>query len=418
MGNTVAVESSFSWLDHREKDAQRAREILKALDEGTTVDSIGIGTVRDAIADLLFPAISTLHTRARYFLFVPWIYQRLEAERISSAKAAEAGREREIALTYALLRGCPEGEQGIIGRDAREGLKQLPRIVYWNGTAALGIRLFPGSIRQYFQSLDGFYRRTRQELTTGDDPEAASRGVPNWDFSLPEPPTGWERECTLDLTADESTYLIDRAQTSLPGTLLAELLGRRAPVEAQFPWEVDDQTQLPATVRGHLEHARWFSSTIHGAQLLYNLMVAEAIERDTGRPAEPTEYYREELRHWARAADNAADERSHWDRHDFWQTVDAVNRRVPGRARDFINDWFDAVDSGADDLANDTHWRDRIRQREHQLKGGLARLANPRARETWGGATGARQLDFRWSEASTAVNDIANGLLPRVVGAE
>ena len=46
--------------------------------EHDTRDELGIGSVRDAFADTLFPGTSTITTRARYFLLVPWTYQRLE----------------------------------------------------------------------------------------------------------------------------------------------------------------------------------------------------------------------------------------------------------------------------------------------------------------------------------------------------
>lgn len=405
----VVIESGFSWLDHRDEDAQRAREVLKALDEGTTVDSIGIGTVRDAMADVLFPATSTLHTRGRYYLFLPWIYRSLEAERVPSSAAAQVGREREIRLTYALLAGCADGEQGIIGREARERLKQLPRIVYWNGTAAMGIRRFPGSIRQYFQSLDGFYRRTRREVGKEDDADAGGRAAQNWDLSLPEPPDGWEDEVSLALTTEESLYLVDRAQTSLSGTLFAELLGRGQPLDTDFPWTIDRQDHLPDAVRRALGHARWFSETIHGAQLLYNLMIAERVAQDGG-DAGQVEHYREWFDEWAVGVDTAAEERRLWDRQDFWSAVLQRNPRIPQGARSLVDGWLTAVDAGAAGLADDTGWRDHIERREFALKKGLARLRNRRARELWGGGSGAGQLNFRWPQASTAISDIAEGL--------
>ena len=405
----VAVESGFSWLDHRDEDAQRAREVLKALDEGTTVDSIGIGTVRDALADVLFPATSTLHTRGRYFLFVPWIYRQVESARVPSPKAAQVGREHEIRLTDALLAGCPDGTQGIIGREAREQLKQLPRVVYWNGVAAMGIRRFPGSIRQYFQSLDGYYRRVRREVGKEDDADAVGPGAQNWDPSLPDPPDGWESELSLELTTDESLYLIDRAQTSLSGTLFAELLGRGRPVEADLPWMIDGQDRLPEDVRRSLAHARWFSETIHGAQLLYNLMVAELVAQDGGDSAY-VDAYRDQLDEWAAGVDAAAEERHLWDRDDFWRLVLRRNQRIPHGARSLIDGWLTAVDGGATGLADDPAWREHLLRREIALKKGLARLRNRRARELWNGGSGAGQLNFRWPEASTEINDIAAGL--------
>jgi hypothetical protein len=51
-----------------------------------------------------------------------------------------------------------------------------------------------------------------------------------------------------------------------------------------------------------------------------------------------------------------------------------------------------------------------VEHREVQLKGGLARVRNQRARELWGGEAGAAQLDLRWRSAQRIVSDILAGL--------
>ena len=52
--------------------------ILALFRERDTRDELGIGVIRDLVADELFPGTSTIQTRLRYMLFVPWIYQRLK----------------------------------------------------------------------------------------------------------------------------------------------------------------------------------------------------------------------------------------------------------------------------------------------------------------------------------------------------
>ena len=47
---------------------------------------------------MLFPGTSTIMTRARYFLLVPWIYQKLETQRVSSAEIAAKARRAELSL--------------------------------------------------------------------------------------------------------------------------------------------------------------------------------------------------------------------------------------------------------------------------------------------------------------------------------
>ena len=69
------MASSFTWLDYSEKERQKMLDILSALKEHETRDELGIGAVRDAFSDMFFPGTSTIQTRARYFLFVPWIIE-------------------------------------------------------------------------------------------------------------------------------------------------------------------------------------------------------------------------------------------------------------------------------------------------------------------------------------------------------
>ena len=70
--------SAFFWLDYSERERRKMLDVVDLFREHDTRDELGIGSVRDAFADMLFPGTSTIMTRARYFLLVPWAYQRLE----------------------------------------------------------------------------------------------------------------------------------------------------------------------------------------------------------------------------------------------------------------------------------------------------------------------------------------------------
>jgi Family of unknown function (DUF6361) len=96
---------------------------------------------------LLFPATSTIQTRARYFLFIPWIYQELERRRTLPADIERLARRDEIRLIHALEHG---GEtDGIIGTLAQDKLASLPSSIYWAGLGRLGSRGFALSQEQY-----------------------------------------------------------------------------------------------------------------------------------------------------------------------------------------------------------------------------------------------------------------------------
>ena len=75
------MPSTFAWLDQSEEQRRRVLDVIDMFKEQGTVDELGLGTVRDALADILFPGTSNLMTRAAYYLFVPWMYQKLERQR-------------------------------------------------------------------------------------------------------------------------------------------------------------------------------------------------------------------------------------------------------------------------------------------------------------------------------------------------
>src|SRR5262245_27615097 len=165
------MPSTFTWLDTSERDRQRALDVIDLFERQDTLDELGIGTVRDALADLLVPGTSTIQTRARYFLFVPWIYVALEERRVSSADIARRARQAEIELTEPL---ATSGDAlATIGVVARAALRRVPRAVYWSGLGTLGTRLFPGSQNQYHRSLDRFYGVREGSRSDRKDPEHA-----------------------------------------------------------------------------------------------------------------------------------------------------------------------------------------------------------------------------------------------------
>lgn len=106
------MDSSFAWLDYSETERRRMLEAISGFRESDTLDEIGIGAVRDAFSDLLFPGTSVIQTRARYLLFIPWIYLRIEHDRVPSSQAGLRARKLQVELARALQRG-ETSERGI-----------------------------------------------------------------------------------------------------------------------------------------------------------------------------------------------------------------------------------------------------------------------------------------------------------------
>jgi hypothetical protein len=121
------MPSTFTWLDTSEHERRRAMEVIDLFRRQNTRDELGIGTVRDALADLLAPGVSTIQTRAKYFLLVPWVYLRIERLGVSSSEAPKRGRKNELRIARALARSSDS--VGTIGIEAGKELKRLPSAV-------------------------------------------------------------------------------------------------------------------------------------------------------------------------------------------------------------------------------------------------------------------------------------------------
>ena len=94
-------------------------DVIHSFDEKGTRDELGIAPSVTVWPSCCCPGTGTVQTRARYFLFIPWIYRELEQRDTPSHEIAEKARAREIELIYALEKGG-EKKAGVIGVEARD----------------------------------------------------------------------------------------------------------------------------------------------------------------------------------------------------------------------------------------------------------------------------------------------------------
>ncbi|MEX1663536.1 DUF6361 family protein [Thioclava sp. 15-R06ZXC-3] len=119
--------------------------------ERETHDELGLGGICDSIANHLFPGTSTIQTRLRYMLFIPWLFQNLEDSSTEPDQLSSEARILENRLAKAIKAGGTSS--GIIGRVAGAKIQRLPSSVYWAGRRTWGIRLFTGSTDNLFSSM-------------------------------------------------------------------------------------------------------------------------------------------------------------------------------------------------------------------------------------------------------------------------
>jgi hypothetical protein len=313
--------SFLAWIDFDQTDRECAHRIMDLFGDEDARDELGIGAIRDALADLMFPGTSTIQTRLRYMLFVPWIYRLAAREPGSGAARAAAARAREIALIGALERG---GEAvGVIGSVARGALKRLPSDVYWAGLGTLGIRRFQGG------------RSACLDLPPGDDIGRV------WAPGLPEPDGPFLETTRFRLTRDEADFLTDRLQDAAPTSLFRELARAGVAAECKHVWTHPLIGDWSADNRALAGHAKRFSVLLHGAALLYNLMLSELAVAQAGDGSAwqaRAEGYRGRLATWEAEVQRLP--LRDWRLDDLWQRCDATRHRVQPRTRRFVVEWL------------------------------------------------------------------------------
>lgn len=396
------MASSVAWLDTSGEEQRRIREVLNLFATSESRDELGIGQIRDAFSDLLFPGTSVLQTRARYFLVVPWLY-RAGAGRRSGPDLAAWVEQRERRLIAAMLR--EQHTEGLIGRVAGPNVKLLPSAIYWSGLARFGI--LHGGGRS--DRLGGRGRESEAE-------ELADRVRGDWHPTLPPAPDDFPDRLAggFALTGQEASWLSERIRAAAPDRLLAHLIVSRARVDlgSAAPWLDAATADAPAQAAEVLSHAELFSLGLHGAALLYNLLVGEEYDAvGLTRVEAPVDDYRGRLDDWAGVCRDVAPRLAAWDRDRMWDVVRAVNPRIGIATAAFVDRWLDAVvDGRAAASADDAGLRALVRSREQQQKGAQARLANPQMLKTWSGEAGSGRLDYRWGSVRRLVDDIREGL--------
>ena len=397
-----APASSFGWLDLDAAASERVSTLLRSLDEPATLDVLGIGTVRDAFSDMLSPGTSTVQTRLRYFMFLPWIFQRLEAQPVPVADFARRLRDVEAQLIDCLRRGR---DDGVIGSRAGRNLQRMPSDIYWGSMEAWGIRRRDMSIAQYAQ-LVASRRRSRPQHD--DDGNATEPAAPVW-TTLPAPPTNFlSADITFQLRTEEAQVLTDGIRRRHPHTLVAALSAvPHLTFDVDYPWELPVD-RLPDRLAETLRHARCFSELTLGPQLVYNVLLARDASTELGWDTKELEDDQlRRLEDWGRLVTSRHRALSHWADHpgEFWPVLAGYG--ISGATQHF---WTDMVQRAMDDpgrFAENPLVHRRIRERERRLKSKRARLSHRAALENWNQGPVGGQLDYRWGITKSHLQDLA-----------
>jgi Family of unknown function (DUF6361) len=401
------MTSAVAWLDTDDDERRRMRELIAMFRDQGAVDELGMGRIRDAFSSRLFPGTSVLWSRARYLLFVPWIYNGLEDGAGAPGTAEDRARklQKRLAKSLNARHGAGSGVIGASGADVR----QPPDVILWAALGDWGIRLDPGRMSQ-----------VRDECVARSVRRSDLEGEFDYGVGLWHPvvnrlrPSGFPEDVSLDLTPAEAAFLAELGASAdaLPGTiaaaradsLLAQLVEFGCPTEVNVPWDHPAPT-ASTDLREAMSHAGRFSDAIQGARLLYALMVGEVRGDDDGFFEAAEAAYTD----WATDIAGArAEELDEWtaDLRPFWQVARAINPRIHGEMS-FVAAWATLLRGDLADLPNDPGARRLIIEREHAAKGAKrARLARDGSIGRDARAVLPGRLLFRWTQAQSIARDI------------
>lgn len=164
--------------------------------------------------------------------------------------------------------------------------------------------------------------------------------------SLPAPPEEFPvLPGGFAMPRSEAQWLQERMLSSAPGTVAAHFLQHRPAVDSRYPWSDPAAAMISGQAAEHLRLAEEFATGIHGAQLLYNLLLSRrqqeifaAADNEQGLRGDP-ERYRNELARWAQECAGLG----HWRLEEILALVEQTRRRPlsPGLSR-FLRKWDQA----------------------------------------------------------------------------
>lgn len=413
--------NAIQWLDFSSAERDDVMNLLAAQQDKSTQDELGVGLVRDAIADHLFPPLSTIQTRAKYFLYVPWLLRQLEQGNVAPDNLDRTLRQRELALIRAMRDAADR--KHLIGGESGDQTKRLPSSIYWAGIRRLGIYSGDTSLAEYLDEIPErrTLRKTRVDEIEYVQAEHGANAHTAWDVGLPADEPDFLTATDFTLDAEQARYLKEKILAMPTATGRSCLLqwmichlDTQMLAALDEPWTLlapgTAVPELPAHLRRELTHARNFSLCARVLTgVYYRLLVTMRRDTDTSRidgflldSVQQLADLSSELSEWAR------------DRQAFWQWIQQSNPRLE-RDRPFIDEWLDVLagfgfaPQGPEALTTPERHR-WMQRREHALKGSLARMTHPAVLQRWKTPDALGQMDYRWRTAKLILQDILHGI--------
>lgn len=407
--------ATIGWIDFSNKDRKKAQQLMSLIRPEGQLDELGIGYIRDALANTLFPGISTIQTRAKYFFIIPYIfrdYQQLSPteKRRTTAKQFLKQREHEVKNKLSRQKNYEEGH-GIIGITLRDNqyIKRPASEIYWAGLQSYGFMNLQGHSRdRYLRQMNTL--NPLEKVKTNEEEDDADSNHEEVDTIYTPVYKGWFENLQIDLTPQEKDFFSSQvmwASAQMPYSVLPQLIKKAELLDAflaaknfQEFVQLSRHLDYAPHIRSLLVLAHDFSILMEGLHLLYNHLLQQHIFSP-----DYDNTFKENWIEWRADLEK--------DMIDFagFNTAALFNhtRRTRPNTELFINQWWQMVQqSGAGDEPS-AEMQELIRQRERNTKAQKSRLGKPASANTdieLGKRIGLSLLQYRFYNARVIINDI------------
>ncbi|NLP45394.1 MAG: hypothetical protein GX351_12320 [Peptococcaceae bacterium] len=391
----------LGWIDFSEKEREKVLDVVNLLTEEGAVDELGIGIIRDSFANLFFPGTSTIQTRAKYFLIVPYILKEVEEGKYGN-RPQDILRKIDEEERKCALKLLENDKEGVIGARVlpHRWVARSPSNIYWNGIKTLKIFNDDSlSISEYVK-LVCYLRKQKDTIKLGnrnDDTEDNDRDdkdagdVDGFSFwNLPDTYySNWRDNLRIQLLPEEAAFLKRQIIKEHSSSLFAFILKNRIDVNKYNSFNAlyeSIKDSVPEELRKDMWMAYEFNRFIQIAFTQFNLIVSA--ERN-GRALDKWNTIKGYLKEYALI-----------DLEAIYVRFKITNYPL----RTFLNSLKSAA------LAEDI---DKIRQiiikRENNLKGKARAKVNRVGEFDENAWIGIEYLDYRFSDAKRIINDIYEG---------
>ena len=384
----------LGWIDFSREERNKVMATLDLLSTTTALDELGIGTLRDRYADILFPGISTIQTRAKYFVIIPYIFKLAESQNFKrvSDTIPWVNKIEDNLVSILVNNSGEEDTSGIIGsRALKQGknVKRKPSSIYWNGMRTYGILLDNNVSMDQVATLIYSQKNKKKniEIFKGeesyDDETAANDMItifspihPNYDF---------EKDINIRLTKDEALYISNHIITSIYSrdSLLAYIIKNKIDV-SNLSFEDLEKLSMPSDMKNDYRLAKKLADFIYGAHIRYNIIYSQNLDIN-------------QVEAWNKWIDEFDVEALR-----FEDIMIRINCK--GTTKDFLKKFLKAAKN------KDIESIDRcIINREKEVKGERAKLCKPMEYQ-YNTAIHNYKLNYRYYSARTIITDILEGL--------